>query len=327
MHFHWTCRCGKRLVVTTEQLGMRVRCKHCQRVFRLPSVLDQSTSNATAEAEGEVVGKVAMAAGKAETPGGPVTVTSADRSSAPTSPSTSPPEAPRSHSQTGVASQAIEPVDRGVKFLKLPRGRVARIARQGQRSIPLAFSVIRREAAHAAMFYWSLGWQIAGRLAESIPTLGQLSRRQREIRLPARARAGGNCWQITLPQCCVVCGAAADLTSEVEAREVASLLPSMLPPLIATLLAFLVGYLWTLWAMPVLIAAGLAVGYYGRSEQHFSIHAWRCQEHGASRRFPRVRFLDAVAIVEVGQSEVKQRFTQQAATANLQEPSVQPIER
>jgi hypothetical protein len=167
-----------------------------------------------------------------------------------------------------------------------------------------------------ADFYWQERSDLWELLKEYISFLKEPGTR-REIRVAAddhneAVSFDGDQWSANLPDCCVVCGEAADCDWNSEQRSVPNLNRALLCPFLGLLFGVVAWMFlwkdWGKWMIPLGILAGFLVGYRQRGDTIVRIRFRRCRLHLARTRLPRLRIFRRTLIIGVGDRKVWRRF-------------------
>ena len=166
-----------------------------------------------------------------------------------------------------------------------------------------------------------------------VPQLQPARARRRQIRLQRdQQTAGGGWtgsrWEITLPDCCAICGASSAAHRFEEERPIVDLTWPFWAPTCGALLGMVVAlFLWWKWVFPIFWGIGFVIGYRHRGTGQAAVRYSRCSDHQHNTRLPSVWAVGDVLVVRVGHPAVKQRFfgktvwTEERTAA----PATQPI--
>jgi hypothetical protein len=189
-------------------------------------------------------------------------------------------------------------------------------ASSAQRWIRTITLAVWSRLKEVAVFYWKHLSDLRQLTTEYLTFLQDPGAR-RELRISAddkndHVQFDGAGWQVELPDCCVVCGEAADCDWNSEQRSV----PNLYWPLWAPLLGLLLGIAaaiflwdeWGRWLIPLGIFIGFLVGYQVRSETLVAIRFRRCREHLNQTQLPSLRTFRKTLIVGIGDRKVWRRF-------------------
>jgi hypothetical protein len=167
-----------------------------------------------------------------------------------------------------------------------------------------------------ADFYWRERSDLWELFKDYVPVLKEAGTR-REIRIAAddnndAVSFDGDQWTANLPDCCVVCGEAADCDWNSEQRSV----PDLNRPLLWPFISLAVGVVawiflwngWGKWMIPVGILAGFFIGYQQRRDAILRVRFRRCRLHLGRTRFPRLRVFRKTLIIGIGDRKVWRQF-------------------
>lgn len=170
---------------------------------------------------------------------------------------------------------------------------------------------ILRALASPFTYYWSI--RIAAR--ELLFRLLRRSHgREREIHLRPRgsyqtASRDGAVWNVTLPDCCAVCGGLPNLPPERQTRQAPDLLWPVAAPLVGAALGGVMGLLLgSFWWLPVVLSLSFLVGFLLRKNATVHVQLRRCREHKAVEPIPKLFAFAGSVWIRTWHVKVGQKF-------------------
>lgn len=119
----------------------------------------------------------------------------------------------------------------------------------------------------------------------------------------------GSEWRVQLPDCCVVCGEAADQDWCQEQRVVQNLTYPLWMPVLGLTVGVFVAIWWiNRWYILLLFLAGTWAGYRLASNFPAWVRYRRCRKHANQTHVPELRWARGSLIVEVGHRAVHRKF-------------------
>lgn len=289
MHLTVECPgCGQRFCVAVEFAGRTARCSNCKQPVGIPSV-----PTATAE-----VPILAMPAPVNSSDGA---ITEAEIAAA----VTAEPVGSNCATQNGDAANAnvIALVPKVSRFRSL----VGFLSSTIQNGWTLTTRVAR--------YYVGQREAIRRRFVEYTVDAEKSPEREREIILSAAehyetAHGIEPCWRIQLPDCCVVCGDAADDDWEVRIRTVPEVTKALWLPVVGVFLAVLLGWHWSSpLAFLAIWGASFFAGYAVRRDVRVELKLRRCRKHAAFTSTPKLFMLGGRLALRVGHISVREAFS------------------
>jgi len=123
------------------------------------------------------------------------------------------------------------------------------------------------------------------------------------------ATATDSGWNVTLPECCVVCGTDTDEPAIHDERDLNDYTLAIRAPLLGLAAGLVLGiFLWNKWWIPAMLFAGFLVGYRKRRKTHVTLEFRRCKEDRNRTKTPHLRTRGNELFIRVGKSIVRKRF-------------------
>ena len=295
--------CGESEVVSENAAAKKLTCGRCGRCFETP-VPGSPTPLCCSEADDAAMQPEGPAPGSA---------------------------APPTSDESEVASEPVEDSDADEpQMARASRKAAPRESQFGMQAVRRVFEDAEKLACFYRAYTRDLWSQVEPR---ALPQ--NYSSRQREIRVSAteeykNAEWDGERWQVELPPCCVVCGQHTNDDWQDEARTVPNLFWPLWAPACGLGVGLIQSIFWSIWLLPIPVAAGFVLGYVHRNETDVRVRFRRCREHAECKRYPRLRLSGNELVIRVGRRPVKIAFlareNSDSAITTSQLPVRQPVD-